>query len=478
MQLQADVLSEDERLRVHRDSLRVLQEVGVCFHSDRALRLLEKHGARVDWDNRIARIPAALVEQALESAPKSVVIGARNPAFDYPMPSAVSRYALDGTGAFVLDFQSGERRYGVREDIARAVRVFQQMDLGITAWPPTAASDAPANSRVLHEFFTVLRFCSKHAEHELHRPEEVPYFIAGLSALLGGEAAIRERKIASVTYCTLAPLSHDGPMCDAYLDLGRYDIPITILPMPVTGTTGPASLFSNVTLANTEALSALVLFQLHDPGRSLIYSCAAGSVDFSSGAFMAGTAESGLMSAAMMDMARHYGLPNTATGCLTDARQPGPESVLEKLITALPNVLAGADLIVGFGEIEASQTLVLEQIIVDNEIGHLCQRLREGVDSGQEKDLYADIAAVGPGGHFLRSKRTRAATRSSEFYRSGLIDRSSYEAWVSLGSPTMYATARQRVQGILDAPVTDALPDRVSDELDHILRTADRELPE
>lgn len=48
---------------------------------------------------------------------------------------------------------------------------------------------------------------------------------------------------------------------------------------------------------------------------------------------------------------------------------------MEKLITTLPPVLLGADIILGTGEIESDQALVLEQLIVDNEIGHYCQRI-------------------------------------------------------------------------------------------------------
>jgi trimethylamine:corrinoid methyltransferase-like protein len=57
--------------------------------------------------------------------------------------------------------------------------------------------------------------------------------------------------------------------------------------------------------------------------------------------------------------------------------------------------------IVGFGELEGDQTLVLEQIVVDNEIAHLCERVFQGIDSAPEKVLTDDILKVGPGGHFL-----------------------------------------------------------------------------
>ena len=107
-----------------------------------------------------------------------------------------------------------------------------------------------------------------------------------------------------------------------------------VMPMPVAGTTGPASLFSIICLANAEMLSALVVFELAHPGRSVIYSSAIGSVDFRNGAYLCGTPEVGRQSAALAEMGKDYGLPSTSAGCTADAKQSGPEAVLLKLPTA------------------------------------------------------------------------------------------------------------------------------------------------
>jgi trimethylamine--corrinoid protein Co-methyltransferase len=478
MQFQADILSEKDQCRIHQQSLRILSEVGVRFYSEAALQVLEANGAQVSRENQIAKIPAELVERALQTAPRSFVLQARNPRFNFPLPSPFTGYVMDGTGAFAVDFETGEKRYGTRQDIENAMRIFQQLDMAVMAWAPTCASDAPSNSRALHEFFAMLKHCSKHGQHELHRVAQVPFFIAGLKVMLGSEEAIRANKICSLIYCPVAPLVHDGEMCSAYLELGQYDIPITVMPMPVAGTTGPASLFSNICLANAETLSALVVFQLANPGRPMIYANAIGALDFSSGAFLSATPEVALQAAALVAMGRFYNLPTTSTGCSSDAKQPGPEAVIEKVISSISPVLAGADLVVGIGEIESDQTLVLEQMVVDNEIAHLCRRLREGVSTGEEQDLFQDIAQVGPGGHFLKRPSTRKAARSGEFYVPGLIDRRTYEAWVNLGKPSMYSKARERVREILASPAADLLPDGIVQELDEILLAADREIEE
>jgi trimethylamine--corrinoid protein Co-methyltransferase len=474
MRLTAQLLTDEDRAQVHDESRRILAEVGVRYHGERALPLLRAGGARVDEGSMVARIPAELLDATLATAPPSFVLGARNPVHDFAVPSAATRYAIDGTASFAVDFETGERRYGTLRDIEDALRIFQEVDVGVMAWAPTTASDAPSPSRALHEFLAMARYSSKHGQHELHTVAQVPYLRAGLRALHDSDAEIRSRHAFSLIYCPVAPLTHDGPMLDAYIELGDLDLPVMIMPMPVTGTTGPAGLFANICLANAEALSAIVVFQLAHPGRPVIYSSAVGSMDFRSGAFLGGTPEMGLQSAALTAMGRFYGLPSTSAGCTSDARQPGPEAVIEKLITTIPPVLAGADIVVGLGEIESDQTLVLEQILVDAEIARLCQRLFDGVEAGS--GLYDDIVEVGPGGHFLAQQSTRRATRSGEFYTPSLVGRLTSEAWVALGRPTMYSNAREEVKRILAAPVVDPLPDTTIHALDEILAAADRDL--
>jgi trimethylamine--corrinoid protein Co-methyltransferase len=478
MHLTAQILTEEEQNSIHNMSIRILAEVGIRFHGDRAPRILRENGIKINPEDKIARIPSELVQQALKTAPKSFVLGARNPAHNYPMPAPHTRYCMDGTAAFTLDFQSGDRRYGTSKDIENALRVFQRMDMGVMAWAPTCAEDKPAKVRALHEFFSMARYSSKHGEHELHRVEQVPYLEEGLIAILGSEDVLRSSNAYSLIYCPVAPLTHDGQMLDAYLELGEIGLPVMCMPMPVNGTTGPASLFSNIALANAEMLSSLVIFQLAHPGRPIIFSSATGTVDFRNGAYLAGVPEMGLQSAALAVMGKYYGFPTSGAGFTSDAKQAGPEAVIEKFLTTLPSVLVGTDILVGFGEIESDQLLILEQIVVDNEIAHICQRMAEGVDCSVEKDLFEDIAHVGPGGHFLGSRSTRTAARGTEFFTPQLVDRHSYETWVNLGKPSMYAKAREVVAGILEEPLIDPLPEEICEKLDQILQKAEREISE
>jgi trimethylamine--corrinoid protein Co-methyltransferase len=328
MRSKCSFLSEEEKQRIHQDSLKILSTVGARFMSTKALRLLEKNGAVVDKENKIARIPAEMVEQALKTAPKSFVLGARNPEFNFPMPSAFTGYTLDGAATFAVDFESGKRRPAVTKDLVASLRIFEELPLGTVVWPNVVLDDIQLSSDDIRTTFISLMNSSKHIQHELHRQNEIPYLIEGLSAILGSEDEIKKRKIFSVCYCTIPPLTHDEEMCETYLELVKYHVPILPYPMPACGSTGPASLYSDIAVANAESLSALVLFQMAEPGTPIIYGHATGIMNFNSGSFLEGAPESTLMNGSLGEMAHFYNLPNTQAGCLSEAKEPGPQAIM------------------------------------------------------------------------------------------------------------------------------------------------------
>ncbi len=478
MRMQGNLLSIEEKERIHQDSLRILEEIGIRFSSQRALSLLELGGARIDWDKQVAYISQGMVKSALEAAPREFVMGARNPDHNLLLPSAVSVFNMDGCGVNTLDFNTGERRDGLLQDVADSARVFEELDLCNIFWTPVSPGDVPHDARSIAGTGTAFINTSKHMMDEVKRKEEIPYLIEMQKAILGSEASVIERKIYSVTYCTVAPLCHDEDMLEATMDLSRYHVPILVYPMPACGTTGPAGLYSNIALANAEALSCIVIFQLASPSVPILFGSALGVVNVRSGMFLEGAPETMLEMMAMSEMGKYYGLPTMMAGCLSDAKSVGMQSVIEKVLTTLPLVLAEVDVVQGIGLIESSMTLSLEQMIIDHEIAQLCKRIKEGVDVSDEKDYFADIKAVGHGGHFLKQKSTRAAFRSREFYQSGLCDRNSYDGWVDLGRPEMIDLSREKVNKILTGEKKNPLPQQTEKVIKEIIEEAKVKLNE
>ncbi len=57
--MQYHFLSEDNIEKIHLESLRILAEVGIRYHSNIALKHLERAGAIIDYQNSVARRPGA-----------------------------------------------------------------------------------------------------------------------------------------------------------------------------------------------------------------------------------------------------------------------------------------------------------------------------------------------------------------------------------------------------------------------------------
>jgi trimethylamine--corrinoid protein Co-methyltransferase len=451
MQLTLNTLSEEEKKIIDAEALRILEEVGVSFQGDMALSVLQENGAKIDREKNIAYIPRELVAKSLAAAPKEVFFGARDQTQEFTIPGAKPIYNLDGCGVYALDYGAPRRRDAVLQDVANAAKVFDAIPLGNLVWPPISPSDIPQGPRSIISTVACYRNSSKHIQDEVKTRAEVPFMVEIAGILSGGKEKISERNMYSVTYCTVAPLTHDREMMEATMDLSRYGAPINIYPMPASGTTGPASLFYNTCVGIAEALSAIALFESYSPGCPVVMGSAIGSVNPRTGSFLEGMPETVLQLCASKEMADYYGLPSIIAGCISDAKVPGIQTAIEKMLTSLPLAMLGTDVIQGMGMLESSMTLSLEQLVIDAEIAELNTRMRAGIDVSPEKNLFEDVKAVGPGGHFLKQKSTRKLFKSDEFYNSPMLDRGTYEEWLGAGAEELTAKAHRRVEEILSA---------------------------
>ena len=101
------LLNKEEKERIHSQSLDILQEVGVQFNSNRALRILEEAGCGVDWDERSARFPPQLVEKALQTLPSQFLMAARDPAHDFVCGDGKLYYTSAGQCPYFATWRLG-----------------------------------------------------------------------------------------------------------------------------------------------------------------------------------------------------------------------------------------------------------------------------------------------------------------------------------------------------------------------------------
>jgi len=142
---------DDQQLNdLQEATLQILENTGVQFPSDLALSIFANHGADVDRESRIVKIPRDLVFKAMKSVPRYFTLGARNPDFDLELQDGVTFFTNDGCGHNVVDFKTGEKRASTKADVGMAARINDYLSSMAFSWTMVSAQDCGETSP-LHE---------------------------------------------------------------------------------------------------------------------------------------------------------------------------------------------------------------------------------------------------------------------------------------------------------------------------------------
>ncbi len=467
-----ELVSADDIRRIHEATLDVLESVGVKFHSQKALDVLEASGVAVDRETTVARIPAAVVERALQTLPAEFVLGARDPEFDLPLDGEHLYISTDGCGVFARE-ADGTVRPSVKDDLARAARVAQALGNVSATSAIVSAQDCPPETRVLHEFDACVRNARKHSiVVSIKEDWEARGLIRMAEALAGGSAELRRRPMFTAIICTVSPLHQERYGMDLALTLAEAGIPMSFYPMPILGATGPVTIAGSAVVNNAEMLSGTVLVQLAQPGAKVIHGGGPTAMDMGSGAYASNAPEAILLRSIQGHMADFYGMPAWYGAGATTAKEPGAQSAYENTIAMMMAYANGADVTFGTGLLDGSRILCLENMVVDDEVMGMVRRILRGVEVSEQTLAVDLIKKMGFGGNYLFDNHTRAHVR--ELWMPTLGETGTYESWKAAGAPSTVARAQARVAEILAAE-PEPFPADLGTEFDAIIAAAARE---
>ena len=466
------MLSADERVQVHERSLKLLATAGVRVLSERARRILGNAGAEVDESIHIVRFPRELVEEALRLAPRKFKLGGRRPGFNLEMNTGKCRLVADGSANSVLDRKTGDLRPGTYDDWLTATHLIDAMDEIGVYWN-MIEGDYRGNphDNYISYWRNLLNNFSKHIQDSTDTLRQSRVLLEILQIAFGSSQAIRQIHPYSHLLCPMSPLVIDETYTDAYLEMVGFDIPAVIMPMPLMGTTGPASLISTLLLANSEVLAMLCLVQAAEPGTPAIYAPIPQTIEPHTWRYTGGAVENAVFGAAVTEMGRYYELPVEISAGGTDQYAPGAQAGYERAINMSMPSLSWPEMLISPGLLAGSTILSFEQLILDVEIFRRFTRLQDGIDARQEHWLEQTIEDVGPGGNFLKHKSTLMALREGGWYLSKVGFHDTYEKWRAAGMPDAIADIQQTMDGILKNYRPFPLDAQADRELERLERT-------
>ncbi|MCP4515372.1 MAG: hypothetical protein GY824_09120, partial [Delftia sp.] len=322
----------------------------------RAMDLWEAHGATVDRETMVVKVPGQVIEEALKQAPPSYALAARDPAQDLPLDGKHVFVGTDGCGVQVIDLESGQRRGSVLQDVADIARVADHVPEVAFHWVAVSAQDRPPETRGLHELRAIWENSSKHVQTEsIYSQHEARAAVEMAAAIAGGKDALRQRPVLSSMQCPLSPLGQDGGSIDAALIGAEAGLPVGFMTMAACLTTGPATLAGNLVVGNAEVISATALVQLAYPGAPVFYAAAQTASDLRSGAYTGGGPEDFLFGAATNVLADFYDIPLSMGSFATGAKEPDWQAGIENSLSTFMAAVVMSDMLLGVGLLHGSR---------------------------------------------------------------------------------------------------------------------------
>ena len=180
-----------------------------------------------------------------------------------------------------------------------------------------------------------------------------------------------------------------------------------------------------------ETLGGLILGYAVDPNAIMSVDIVPSLADMRSGLFAYASFERmPLLAAAMQMINEYYGCPSGTHGGKTDACYPGVQAGIEKVMSMLFPVLAGAIGIGTMGHLENAVTFSPQQLVIDNEIAGGIRHILRGLEVNQETLAVDVIKEIGPQGTFFEHEHTLRHLREVVL-PSAMFDRSNWAAVMS-----------------------------------------------
>ena len=181
-----------------------------------------------------------------------------------------------------------------------------------------------------------------------------------------------------------------------------------------------------------------------------------------------GAIETMMIDSAYTQVGKYLNLPTHAYMGLSDSKINDAQAGFETGIGAVLAALSGVNVVSGPGMMNFESCQSLEKLVVDNEICGMAYRLIEGIsqrDDPLAKNLFEGFT---PETQFLSMPHTRKWYRQEHTFPR-VVDRDTYDYWVSLGRKSIADRASDEVERLLRENPHTPLDEDILRELKKIM---------
>ena len=451
-----EFLSRELIQKILDEAYEILEKHGVFVENQEALRLMKDAGMRIDESARQVCLTPGLIEDSLSSTPPVINLFDRSAEKEYRVGEDHVHFDPGSAAITLLDHKTQEERKPASEDLVHFYRLTDCLEHIHFQSTGIVSGDVPDIISDSYRLYLGLQYSAKPVVTGTFRIEGFKPMHDMLVAVRGNENALREKPLAIFDACPSPPLKWSNLTAQSLIDCARAGIPSELVSMGLTGATSPVTIAGTLVQHVAENLSGLVICQLASKGAPVIFGGSPSSFDMRKGTTPMGAIETMMIDSAYTQIGKFLNLPTHAYMGLSDSKINDSQAGLETGIGAILAALSGVNVISGPGMMNFESCQSLEKLVVDNEICGMAYRLIEGISQRDEpisKNLFEGFTAET---QFLSMPHTRKWYRQEHTFPK-LIDRDTYDYWVSLGKKS--------------------IADRASDEVDRLLKENPPRLP-
>jgi trimethylamine--corrinoid protein Co-methyltransferase len=461
-----EVLTADQVEQIHTASLAVLENIGFKVLGADARQHLKGCGASVDEAEQRVRFDRDMVLEFVARAPSSFTLRGRDPAKKVRMGEGYMAFVSVGGPPFCSDLDRG-RRAGNYADFVDFLKVTQQLNIiHVEGGCSIEPVDLPVPTRHLQIYRAQIEFLDKPWKPLTIGRVRARDALEMVKLALGEtDEGLAADPVFLAVVNTNTPLTLDGPMGEAIIEMARASQPVCITPFTLAGAMAPTTIAGALVLQNAEVLAGVTLAQAVNPGCPVCYGAFTSNVDMRTGSPAFGTPEYAKAAQASGQLARRYRLPwrssNVNASCAPDA-----QAAYEAQMSLWGAVMGHVGVLnQGAGWLEGGLVASFEKLIIDAEMLQMMAAYLNPLVVNEDTLGLAAIAEVGPSGHFFGSSHTLAHYQTA-FYAPLLSDWRNFENWRDSGSKTAEVRANEIWKALLKDYKAPPLEPSISDALD------------
>lgn len=469
-------LAESEVGMIYDRCFQILTEKGVRVEYAGALKLLEKAGAIVDWASENVRFPTTLIEEALNTVPKSFTVKGSHEKHDLVLPHPDGSF-YTSTCVQSMQYHDPVTNRFVDVTTGRMAEWNQLAELlpNIHKVAIQTPMDVPRETADVHGLKVQLENTAKPLMVLAYCPETVEYLFELMLARAGSVEALRNRPMLLTYPTSLSPLKFKPMDMETILKSCHYGVPIVANSLAISGATAPVTVAGTALLASVEILAMAVMAQIFKPGIPVVASVYTTTMDMATGNALLGNAESMLSRAAATQFIKEsFNIPVETFSFMSDAYLSDGQAMVEKSLMPAMLDLAGSDIQYGCGRLGGPTGASPVQMVIDDQIFSIIEKCNRKIPVNEDTLALEEILENAPDGEFVSTQHTLKYCRDS--IRPGLFVANTMDQWEAKGRKSLYERAVEKYNELKKDLHPQPLSEEVKRELTRIVKHADENL--